>query len=234
MSKPFVHVELNTDNPSKATDFYTALFSWTTQVMPAGDNGATYTMLFDGESPFGGIQQKQKKNAPTMWLPYVGVTDLAAKVSTARDLGAKIIVDEMPVMGAGTLAVIEDPTGATVAFWQEAGAAPAKKKAAKKKTAKKKTAKKKTAKKKAAKKIAEEPAEKKPAKKAAKKKAAKKIAEEPAEKKPAKKAAKKKAAKKIAEEPAKKKPAKKKTAKKKTAKKKPAKKRAAKKSAAKK
>ncbi len=147
MSNAFVHVELNTDDPSKATDFYTALFDWKAEVVPAGQNGDTYTMIFDGAAPIGGIQKKPMGDAPTMWLPYVGVADLSGTVSSARNLGAKIVVDEMAVMGFGALAIIEDPTGAILAFWEsrhapEAEAAPTKKKVAKKKVAKKKVAKK--------------------------------------------------------------------------------------------
>lgn len=147
MPNPFVHVELNTDDVTTAKRFYKGLFDWKLTDVQMGP-GMVYTMLDVGEGTGGGMQQKPMPNAPTMWLSYVLVDDVAETLIKARQLGAMVVVESMPIMGQGTLGVFIDPTGAALGLWQ-----PEKmKKATKKKTAKKKAAKKQVAKKKTAKK----------------------------------------------------------------------------------
>ena len=42
MANPFVHVELQTNDPARAQQFYTSLFGWKLQDVPMP--GGTYTM----------------------------------------------------------------------------------------------------------------------------------------------------------------------------------------------
>jgi predicted enzyme related to lactoylglutathione lyase len=56
--------------------------------------------------------------APSSWLPYVLVQDIAAATEKARSLGATVIRDVMEVAGAGSLSIIMDPTGAVLGLWQ--------------------------------------------------------------------------------------------------------------------
>ena len=53
-------------------------------------------------------------------LMHVGslmVDDVEATVRTARELGAKIVIEKMVVPG-GTFAILVDPTGAAFGIWQ--------------------------------------------------------------------------------------------------------------------
>lgn len=146
----FVHHELNTSDPAAAKKFYKGLFGWTFQDMKMPD-GSVYSMFKTGENEGGGIQMHPMPGAPNAWLQYVGVASVKQAMAKAAKLGAKVLVEYMPVPGHGALGVFADPTGATCAVW-EPSAMPAAKKAAGKKTAKK--AAKKTAKKAASKKTA--------------------------------------------------------------------------------
>ena len=56
MANPFVHIELSTDNPGKAKEFYGKLFKWGIEDMPMPDG--TYTMVKPGEGPGGGMMKK--------------------------------------------------------------------------------------------------------------------------------------------------------------------------------
>ena len=56
--------------------------------------------------------------APSMWLAYVDVDDVAATTAKAKSLGATIIRDTSEVMGMGWFSIITDPTGATFALWK--------------------------------------------------------------------------------------------------------------------
>ena len=116
MANPFVHVELNTTDVPKAKDFYGNLFDWKLQDVPM-PNGA-YTMIDVGEGTGGGIMQHPVSGAPSAWLAYVLVDDIAAATEKARSLGATVIKDVTEIMGAGRLSIIVDTTGATLGLWK--------------------------------------------------------------------------------------------------------------------
>jgi predicted enzyme related to lactoylglutathione lyase len=135
----FVHMELSTDDPVAAKNFYKQLFGWklTDQQMPTG----VYT-LFDTRAggPGGGITKKMMPGQPTAWLPYVGVKSVKKSMEKAKTLGATPVVEYQEIAGYGAMGVFVDPTGATFAVWEAAprAASPKPKKKAAKKVSKKK------------------------------------------------------------------------------------------------
>jgi predicted enzyme related to lactoylglutathione lyase len=117
MANPFVHVELNTTDIAAAKAFYGKLFGWTLQDVPMG-GGHNYTMIGVGEGTAGGMQAHPVPGAPSGWLAYVNVDDINAATEKARSLGAKVMREPMEVMGAGSLSIIIDPTGAALGLWK--------------------------------------------------------------------------------------------------------------------
>jgi uncharacterized protein len=117
MANPFVHIELNTTDVSKAKSFYGSLFNWTLEDVPMGP-GNIYTMIKVGEGTGGGIMQHPMPGAPSMWLAYVAVDDIAASTKKAKSLGANIVKDVTEIMGVGTFSILSDPTGAVLALFQ--------------------------------------------------------------------------------------------------------------------
>jgi hypothetical protein len=118
MANAFVHIELNTTDLDKAKAFYSKLFeSWTLEDVLMGPTG-TYTMIKPGKGTGGGILRHPNPTGPSMWLAYVEVEDVAQAVAKAKALGATIMRDVTEVPGAGTMAIIVDPTGAMLAFWK--------------------------------------------------------------------------------------------------------------------
>jgi predicted enzyme related to lactoylglutathione lyase len=116
MSNAFVHVELNTTDASKAKSFYGKLFDWKLEDIPAGTD--SYTMINVGEGTGGGIMKHAVPGAPSAWLAYVQVDDIAAATQKAKSLGATVMKDVTEVMGAGWLSIIIDPTGAALGLWK--------------------------------------------------------------------------------------------------------------------
>jgi uncharacterized protein len=116
MANPFVHVELNTTDVPTAKAFYGNLFGWKLEDFPM-PNG-TYTMIHVGEGTGGGIMQHPVPGAPSAWLAYVLVDDIAAATEKARSLGATVMQDVTEITGAGWLSIIVDPTGATLGLWK--------------------------------------------------------------------------------------------------------------------
>jgi uncharacterized protein len=119
MANPFVHVELNTTDVSKAKDFYGKLFDWKLEDVPMGAMG-TYTTIGVGGGTGGGIMKHPMPGQPSFWLSYVNVDDIGAATAKAKSLGATIIRDVMPVAEIGSLSIIMDPTGAVLGLWQPA------------------------------------------------------------------------------------------------------------------
>jgi len=120
MANPFVHVELTTHDLPKAKEFYKALFGWQLQDTPMPD-GKTYTMINVGEGTGGGMMTAPDPGIPPHWLPYVAVDDLAASTKRAKDLGATMIMENIPVAEYGKFTILKDPTGAVIAMWQNTG-----------------------------------------------------------------------------------------------------------------
>jgi predicted enzyme related to lactoylglutathione lyase len=117
MANPFVHVELNTTDVAKAKAFYGKLFSWKLEDVPMGPE--TYTLIKPGAGTGGGIMRHPVPGAPSMWLAYVEVDDIAQATKKAQSLGATIMKDVTEVMGMGSLSILVDPTGAALGLWQQ-------------------------------------------------------------------------------------------------------------------
>jgi uncharacterized protein len=130
MPNPFVHVELNTSDIEKAKKFYGQLFDWTLEDVSMGSGGppglqaseGKYTMIQPGHGTGGGIVKQAVPGAPSSWLAYVEVSDVAASTQKAKSLGARIMLDVTEVPGAGWMSVIVDPTGAALGLWKSKSA----------------------------------------------------------------------------------------------------------------
>jgi len=116
MANSFVHVELNTTDVAKAKAFYGKLFTWKLEDVEMAGPG--YTMIKTGEGPGGGIMKHPVPGAPSAWLAYVQVDDIAAATQKAKSLGATVMKDVTEVMGAGWFSIILDPTGAALGLWK--------------------------------------------------------------------------------------------------------------------
>lgn len=117
MANPFVHIELHTSDLKKAHDFYAKLFGWKLEDMPMP--GGSYTMINVGEGTGGGMMTNPAPGTPSHWMAYVGVDDIDASTKKAKELGATVVQDVMPVGDFGYMSVIMDPTGAAIAMWKE-------------------------------------------------------------------------------------------------------------------
>lgn len=117
MANPFVHVELATQDLAKAKDFYGKLFDWQLEEMPM-QHGGIYTLIKVGEGTGGGMMKHPMPGAPSAWLAYVLVDDIAAATRKAQSLGATIVRDVTEIPDIGSFSIFTDPTGATLALWQ--------------------------------------------------------------------------------------------------------------------
>ncbi len=169
MPNPFAHIELSTDDLTKAKKFYKSLFDWNLTDVPE----MRYTMINVGSGTGGGMTKKQMPEQPTGWLPYVQVDDVKKTIAKAAKGGARVVVAYQEIGSMGAIGIFIDPSGAGLGVWQAGAGAPPPpaEKPAKKAPAKN-----------AAKAPAEKAAKASPSKKAAAKAPAKKSAKKTAKK----------------------------------------------------
>ena len=107
--------QLNTNDPERAIEFYSALFGWSFDAVPGSE--IAYWGVYRGESLNAGMmQQPQDAPAPPHWLVYFGVDDIDAAARQIGDSGGALLVEKTAVPG-GEFVVAQDPQGAVVAMF---------------------------------------------------------------------------------------------------------------------
>ena len=117
----FCWPELLTSDVAGAKNFYSALFGWTFEDNPVGENQVYVMVSLRGKSVgamYARTAEQEKMNIPTNWLPYISVTDVKESFQKASRAGAKGLVEPMDVLDVGKMAVLRDPQGASFALWQ--------------------------------------------------------------------------------------------------------------------
>jgi uncharacterized protein len=102
--------QLNTPDPERASEFYSALFGWRIEAVP--DTEIPYWGIYRGERLNAGMmQQPPDAPAPPHWLVYFGSDDLDAAAEKIGVTGGSILVPKTEVPG-GQFVVAADPQGA--------------------------------------------------------------------------------------------------------------------------
>jgi predicted enzyme related to lactoylglutathione lyase len=109
-------VDIGTDIEA-AKRFYGSLFGW--ESMDAGPSEQTggYGFFMNGGRMVAGYGPQQNPGPP-VWSVYFAVTDAEQAAGKIEDAGGKTVLAPMDVMGAGRMAVFQDPEGAFFSIWQ--------------------------------------------------------------------------------------------------------------------
>ncbi len=112
--------DLATPDPEAAMRFYGALFGWSAEQHPTGEDCA-YTIFSDGETQVAGarIPGPEHGNIPSHWTCCVAVDDVDDAARRATETGAQLCHGPVDVHDLGRVATLLDPTGAAVALWTE-------------------------------------------------------------------------------------------------------------------
>ena len=108
--------ELWTPEPVQAAAFYRDVFGYTSAAAPRspGASGDAYVLSAGGRAR-AGVMRTPDSAQPAVWIPYVRVDDVAAMVSRARSLGARVLLPPQP-HHRSQVAVLADPMGAPFAL----------------------------------------------------------------------------------------------------------------------
>jgi predicted enzyme related to lactoylglutathione lyase len=101
-----------------ALEFYRDLSGYETTVQKGEAGGDYHVLRRDGRSRAGLFQipKDADENVDPNWLPYVRVDDPAALAGQVEALGGQVILAPQARVREGTLAIIADPTGGTLAL----------------------------------------------------------------------------------------------------------------------
>jgi hypothetical protein len=115
--------ELATTDPAAAKKFYTSLFGWSIQDNPMGPGPEDiYTRLQHTNKDVGALYpmrpEQRQQGVPPNWLPYVTVASVEETAKKVKTLGGQVLTEPFDVMTFGRMAVLQDPSGATLALWE--------------------------------------------------------------------------------------------------------------------
>lgn len=109
--------EVLTTDDVKAQEFYSAVFGWRDDPKDMGPMG-TYHCQMLGDKQAGGLMKNPMNGAPSCWLCYFLVEDLAAATAKAKALGATAMMENTPIPEVGAFSMLADPVGAVFALFQ--------------------------------------------------------------------------------------------------------------------
>ncbi len=114
-----VWYELLTPEVSAVEAFYRETLGWNIGAAPMDvPSGIPYQMITRSDGGGAGIAgaipaDMAAQGVKPAWFPYFTVADVDAAVASARDLGASVWVESLDIPGAGRMAMLSDPQGAT-------------------------------------------------------------------------------------------------------------------------
>ncbi|HET8930977.1 MAG TPA: VOC family protein [Acidimicrobiales bacterium] len=117
-------VDLWTSDVDTARRFYGELFGWTADE-PAPEFGGYFGFERDGARIAGAMGDMGEPGtdffmpANDAWKVYLATPDAEAAATSAVAAGAELMAPVTPVGDLGVMAVLNDPTGANVGFWQQ-------------------------------------------------------------------------------------------------------------------
>ncbi|QDU64279.1 27 kDa antigen Cfp30B [Planctomycetes bacterium Pan216] len=118
----FSWVDLTAHDIADARTFYESLFGWSA-VDSDTQGGPPYVIFeLEGHKLAGLAQMPEEMKAqgiPPTWNNYINVDDINATTEKAVALGGTNTMPVMKVLDAGSLAFIQDPSGAHVGLWQK-------------------------------------------------------------------------------------------------------------------
>jgi predicted enzyme related to lactoylglutathione lyase len=115
--------ELMTRDVERDKKFYAEALGWEFEGMPMPDG--TYWVANIGGQPVGGlfdISAPQFRPVPEMWMSYIAVDDVDARVKKAQSLGATLMKPIFDVPGVGRIAILREPGGAGIGWMMPASA----------------------------------------------------------------------------------------------------------------
>lgn len=113
-------IDLMTRDTTKAAEFYEGLFGWTHVELPTPVGVPYFQFHKDGQLVCGmsPMMPGVPEQVGAFWNSYVIVEDADATLAKVEGAGGTVLMPADDVMDQGRLAMVSDPTGATIGLWQ--------------------------------------------------------------------------------------------------------------------
>ena len=109
-------VDLMTNDVDAAHRFYAGLFGW--EIEDQGEAFGHYGLAMLRGKTVAGIGPLQDAGMPPAWSTYLATSNLDTTAAKVKDAGGTVLMPPMDVGDTGRMAVVQDPVGAVVGFWQ--------------------------------------------------------------------------------------------------------------------
>lgn len=115
-------IDLTVENAEEVRDFYQQVTGWKSTSVEMGSYDDYCMIPSDSDDAVAGICHRQGVNSsiPGGWMIYITVDDVESSKNKCLELGGKIVVETRDMGAGGKICVIEDPSGATAALFEEA------------------------------------------------------------------------------------------------------------------
>lgn len=113
-------VDLMSPDVDAATAFYSDVFGWEAKPEFDDDGNRIYTQFLLGDKVVAGLggTMPGMEGMPAIWNTYICVDDASETATAVEKAGGTVMMPAMPVMDAGHMAIVSDPSGAVVSLWQ--------------------------------------------------------------------------------------------------------------------
>ena len=112
MPNPVIHFEIESTDPDASRAFFSDVFGWKMDVMPAIDYTIVDTQS-EGAGINGGIGPSHGDHGSYVTF-YIAVDNLQASLDKAVAAGGSVIMPVTQIPNAVTIAMFSDPAGAVV------------------------------------------------------------------------------------------------------------------------
>lgn len=107
-----VHVEFHSPDPDRTKAFYSKVFGWKFEDIPA----MNYATFRAPSGPGGGLQRPGDKGP--MVLNYILSSEIDETAEAIEANGGSVLIPKSEIPGVGWWALFQDPAGLTMALYQ--------------------------------------------------------------------------------------------------------------------
>jgi predicted enzyme related to lactoylglutathione lyase len=112
-AQPIVHIELVTNDPKAAGQFYQEVFGWKLDL----DQTFDYLQFTAEGGPGGAFIKPDADNAGASAVIYLGSDDIDADLARVQAAGGTVVVPKTEIPNTGWFAIFSDPTGSRMALY---------------------------------------------------------------------------------------------------------------------
>ena len=117
----FSWIELATTDQTAANNFYSKIVGWSFNDYPMGPKEVYTIFQVAGRDAAAGCSLRLDQlshGVPPLWNLFVAVESADATAARAEQVGGKVLAPPFDVFDSGRMAVLQDPTGASLCIWQ--------------------------------------------------------------------------------------------------------------------